>query len=95
MYRYLSIIYNIYNVHVPSAKLSLLSVQHLHEQGGVGRVALHVLEVEEVLAPLGHGAQLGQQSHQLVVLLLRMGRRLDRGYIGQRSLLNVNSSRLS
>jgi len=48
-------------------------VQHLHEQGGVGRVALHVLEVEEVLAPLGHGAQLGQQSHQLVVLLLRRG----------------------
>jgi len=48
-------------------------VQHLHEQGGVGRVALHVLEVEEVLAPLGHGAQLGQQSHQLVVLLGNIG----------------------
>jgi len=48
-------------------------VKHLHEQGGVGRVALHVLEVEEVLASLSHGAQLGQQRHQLVVLLLRMG----------------------
>ena len=45
-------------------------MQHLHEEGGVGRIALHVLEVEEVLAALGHGPHVGQQRHQLVVLVL-------------------------
>ena len=45
-------------------------MQHLHEKSGVGRVALHVLEVEEVLASLGHGPHIRQKRHQLVVLVL-------------------------
>ena len=49
-------------------------MQHLHEEGSVGRIALHVLEVEEVLAALGHGPHVGQQRHQLVVLVLNRKR---------------------
>lgn len=29
-------------------------MEHLHEEGGVGSVALHVLEIQEVLPSLGH-----------------------------------------
>jgi len=35
----------------------------------MGSVALHVLEVQEVLASLGHRPQLRQEGHHLVVLL--------------------------
>lgn len=49
--------------------LSFLSMEHLHEQSGVGSVALHVFEVKEVLSSCRHWSQLRQEGHQLVVLI--------------------------
>lgn len=39
----------------------------------MGRVALHVLEVEEVLPALRHRPQLGDLVHKLVVLVWNIG----------------------
>ena len=50
--------------------LSLLRVQHLHQQRLVWRVALHVLEVQEVLSALGHHFQVGKQVQKLSEFVL-------------------------
>ena len=51
--------------------LSLFGEQHLHEERGVGRVALLVLEVEEVLAALRHHLQLWEQVQKLGEFVLQ------------------------
>ena len=45
-------------------------MKHLHEQGSMWRVALHVLEVQEVLAPLGHCLQVWEELKELCELVL-------------------------
>ena len=42
-------------------KLSLLGVQHFHEECLMRRIPLHVLEIQKVLSALGHHFEVWQQ----------------------------------
>ena len=58
---------------VPSFLLPL-GVQHLHEEGLRGGGAVHVLQVQELLAVLRQEVKLGQQLQKLLEFFLRTGR---------------------
>jgi len=64
-------------VQPPDVLRPLLRVQHLHEERRVRRVALHVFEVQEVLAALRHHLQVGQQVQKLGEFVRDVGVAVD------------------